>query len=177
MAERPRLTDQDSPRALLRACAENASRPLIASLLDLPIAWDRSERSERSDLSGKTGSTNDYSDAWFGGFNSKLVTTAWAGFDNFSSLGHADGHPEFGAYVALPIWTRYMKVALNGMPPAPEPMPPGIVTVLINRDTGLPAKADDPLAMPEVMTVEDYERLKTLAPLDSKHGAKSYDVF
>ena len=131
----------------------------------------------RNDLSGKTGSTNDYRDAWFGGYNANLVTDVWAGFDDFASLGHADGHPEFGAYVALPIWIRYMKVALNGMPPAPEPMPPGIVTVLINRDTGLPAKADDPLAMPEVMTVEDYERLKTLAPLDSKHGAKSYDVF
>ena len=131
----------------------------------------------RTDLSGKTGSTNEYRDAWFGGYNADLVTDVWAGFDDFSSLGHADGHPEFGAYVALPIWIRYMKVALDGTPPAPEPMPPGIVTVLINRDTGLPARPNDPLAMPEVMRVEDYERLKLQAPLDSKHDAKSYDVF
>ena len=132
----------------------------------------------RTDLSGKTGSTNDYRDAWFGGFNAKLVTTVWAGFDNYSSLGHADGHPEFGAYVALPVWIRYMRVALAGTPEAPEPMPPGIVTVLINRDTGLPALPSNPLAMPEVMRIEDYERLKQQAPPDTKHDqAKSYDVF
>ncbi len=131
----------------------------------------------RNDLSGKTGSTNDYRDAWFGGYNADLVTDVWAGFDNFSSLGHADGHPEFGAYVALPIWVRYMKAALAGMPPAPEPMPPGIVTVLINRDTGLPARPDDPLAISEVMTIEDYEHLKRQARLNGKHDAKSYDVF
>lgn len=132
----------------------------------------------RTDLSGKTGTTNEYRDAWFGGFNADLVAVCWAGFDNFTSLGHADGHPEYGAYVALPIWIRYMKTALAGTPPAPEPMPPGIVTVLINRDTGLPAQPSNPLAMPEVMRVEDYERLKQQAPMDSKHDqAKSYDVF
>ncbi|WP_297927714.1 penicillin-binding protein 1A [Metallibacterium sp.] len=154
---------------------------LIASIMQSVIRSGTGQFAlslHRTDLSGKTGSTNDYRDAWFGGFNSKLVTTAWAGFDNFSSLGHADGHPEFGAYVALPIWIRYMKVALAGTPPAPEPMPPGIVTVLINRDTGLPALPSNPLAMSEVMRIEDYERLKQQAPLDAKHDqAKSYDVF
>ncbi len=154
---------------------------LIASIMQSVIRSGTGQFAlslHRTDLSGKTGSTNDYRDAWFGGFNAKLVTTVWAGFDNYSSLGHADGHPEFGAYVALPVWIRYMKVALAGTPEAPEPMPPGIVTVLINRDTGLPALPSNPLAMPEVMRIEDYERLKQQAPPGTKHDqAKSYDVF
>ena len=35
----------------------------------------------RDDLGGKTESTNDAKDAWFAGFNGKLVTVAWVGFD------------------------------------------------------------------------------------------------
>ncbi len=153
---------------------------LIASIMQSVIRSGTGQFAlslHRTDLSGKTGSTNDYRDGWFGGFNANVVTDVWMGFDDFTSMGHADGHPEYGAWTALPIWIQYMGTALAGMPEAPQPMPPGIVTVLINRDTGLPAKASDPLAMSEVMTVEDYERLKQQAALESPHDAKSYDVF
>src|SRR5665811_1208735 len=67
---------------------------------------------KRSDLAGKTGSTNDHRDAWFTGFDSKLVASCWVGFDDFSSLGHG----EFGAKAALPIWIDYMRGALKGVP-------------------------------------------------------------
>lgn len=87
MAERPRLTDPDSPSALLRACAENASRPLIASLLDLPIAWDLSERSERSDLSGKTAAGILLS-SWHRGHDSgsEPLLAAWPSLSPESAL-------------------------------------------------------------------------------------------
>ena len=39
----------------------------------------------RDDLGGKTGTTNDAKDAWFAGFNGKLVTVAWVGFDQPTS--------------------------------------------------------------------------------------------
>ncbi len=133
---------------------------------------------KRTDLSGKTGTTNDYRDGWFGGFNAGLVTTVWMGFDNYTSLGHADGHPEFGAYVALPIWINYMHTALAGKPENGVAMPPGIVTGLIDRQTGLPASPADPLAIREIFRVEDWEKLKAQSPPPKKPGQKkSYDVF
>ena len=53
----------------------------------------------RHDLAGKTGTTNDFTDAWFDGFNAQLVAVAWIGFDQPRSLGKG----EVGARAALPI--------------------------------------------------------------------------
>lgn len=70
----------------------------------------------RNDISGKTGTTNKSRDAWFSGFNSKVVTTVWMGFDNFT---RALGSGESGGKASLPIWINYMKIALDGTPLAP----------------------------------------------------------
>lgn len=63
----------------------------------------------RSDIAGKTGTTNDAKDAWFNGYQPKLVGIAWMGFDKPKGLGAG----EFGGTLALPIWMNYMRVALN----------------------------------------------------------------
>jgi penicillin-binding protein 1A len=68
----------------------------------------------RGDLGGKTGTTNDAKDAWFAGFNGKLVSIAWVGFDQPSTLGRR----EYGGVAALPIWTNFMADALKGTPEA-----------------------------------------------------------
>ena len=68
----------------------------------------------RDDIGGKTGTTNDAKDAWFAGFNGKLVTVAWVGFDQPSTLGRR----EYGGVAALPIWTNFMGNALKGTPTA-----------------------------------------------------------
>ncbi len=68
----------------------------------------------RSDLGGKTGTTNDAKDAWFAGFNGKLVTVAWVGFDQPTTLGRR----EYGGVAALPIWINFMDQALKGTAPA-----------------------------------------------------------
>lgn len=94
----------------------------------------------RRDLAGKTGTTNDFRDAWFSGFNSDLVTTAWVGFDQPASLGRG----EAGGRAALPIWIDYMRVALDGVAEKLLPPPPAVTTAFINRDTGQPTTADDP---------------------------------
>ncbi len=131
---------------------------------------------KRSDLAGKTGSTNDHRDAWFTGFDSKLVASCWVGFDDFSSLGHG----EFGAKAALPIWIDYMRGALKDVPEQPFDMPPGITRVRIDAATGLLAAAGDPGAILEVMKTEDATRLASQPPpTDDKNGEQSeaYDVF
>ena len=68
----------------------------------------------RDDIGGKTGTTNDAKDAWFAGFNAKLVTVAWVGFDQPTTLGRR----EYGGVAALPIWTNFMGNALKGTPAA-----------------------------------------------------------
>jgi len=54
---------------------------------------------------GKTGTTNDYADAWFIGFDDKIVAGVWVGRDNRMPIGEN----ETGSRAALPIWIEYMK--------------------------------------------------------------------
>jgi penicillin-binding protein 1A len=56
---------------------------------------------------GKTGTTNDYSDAWFIGFDEKLAVGVWVGRDDHTPIGNK----ETGARAALPIWLEFMKQA------------------------------------------------------------------
>ncbi|PWG64812.1 penicillin-binding protein 1A [Spiribacter halobius] len=93
----------------------------------------------RTDIAGKTGTTNDQRDAWFSGFNSHLVATAWVGFDELQSLGRY----ETGGRAALPMWMDYMRVALDGLPEADPARPDGLVTVRIDPDTGRLTNADN----------------------------------
>ena len=92
---------------------------------------------ERSDLSGKTGTSNDRRDAWFGGFNGDLASIVWVGYDDDLPLGPG----EEGSRTALPIWIEFSRRALAGVPDNQMPMPEGIVSALIDRDTGCPARA------------------------------------
>lgn len=87
---------------------------------------------ERKDLAGKTGTTNGPMDAWFSGYNRDVVTTTWVGFDNYTPLGRR----EFGGTAALPIWIDYMRAALKGSPDQQWPLPPGVVNVRIDPETG-----------------------------------------
>ena len=92
---------------------------------------------ERGDIGGKTGTTNGPMDAWFSGFNQDVVTTTWVGFDNYTPLGRR----EFGGTAALPIWIDYMREALKDSPDRERRLPPGIVHVKIDPETGLLAKS------------------------------------
>ncbi|MFM6923331.1 MAG: penicillin-binding protein 1A, partial [Polynucleobacter victoriensis] len=77
----------------------------------------------RSDIAGKTGTTNESMDAWFAGYNPNVVAVAWIGFDKPKSLGDR----ETGGGLALPMWIRYMKTALNGTPESGRAVPSGVV--------------------------------------------------
>ncbi|MCZ6718129.1 MAG: penicillin-binding protein 1A [Gammaproteobacteria bacterium] len=100
----------------------------------------------RDDLAGKTGTTNDQRDAWFSGFNTELVATAWVGFDQFQPLGDR----ETGAYAALPMWVKFMRSALKDISSSPLERPTGLVAVRIDPDTGELASADNSRAIFEI---------------------------
>ncbi|WP_022954914.1 penicillin-binding protein 1A [Perlucidibaca piscinae] len=104
----------------------------------------------RDDLAGKTGTTNEARDAWFAGFNGRMVAVSWVGFDEPRSLGKV----EYGGYAALPIWNQYMATALRGVPSTRPPMPAGMATARINRLTGEAVAADDPEGVDELFRAE-----------------------
>ncbi len=100
----------------------------------------------RNDLSGKTGTSNDRRDAWFGGFNGDIAAIVWVGYDDDLPLGPG----EEGSRTALPIWVDFARIALAGVPENQMPMPDGIVSVRIDRETGCPARAGQANAIFEV---------------------------
>jgi penicillin-binding protein 1A len=78
---------------------------------------------KRTDLAGKTGTTNDSFDAWFAGYQPKIVGIAWVGFDQPKNLGNK----ETGGGLALPIWIGYMQTILKGMPNVDRTIPAGVI--------------------------------------------------
>lgn len=104
----------------------------------------------RDDIAGKTGTSNQWRDAWFNGFTPHLEASVWAGFDDDRSLGY----DEEGAHVALPIWIRFMREALKGVPQYQRPMPPGIVTLRVSPKTGLLVSDENPQGIPEVFMAD-----------------------
>ena len=118
----------------------------------------------RKDLAGKTGTTNDQRDAWFSGFNARLATTVWVGFDSSGTLGGQ----ETGARAALPMWIDFMRAALRGQPESELPRPPGVVTVRIDPDTGGLTGIDNPHGIQESFREKDIPGPD--APLPSGGG-------
>ena len=59
---------------------------------------------------GKTGTTNDFTDAWFAGGVSNVVTVVYAGNDDLKPLGQRNAT---GSRIALPIWSNFMKQAVK----------------------------------------------------------------
>jgi len=116
----------------------------------------------RSDLSGKTGTSNDRRDAWFAGFNGDFVGIVWVGYDDSRPLGPG----EEGSRTALPVWIEFARRAIDGAPPARMPLPEGMVTVRIARDTGCPADASDPKTMFETFRVDNVPECDQAAPQD-----------
>lgn len=102
-------------------------------------------RSVSTFLGGKTGTTNSYVDAWFIGFSSNLVTGVWTGFDDNKTLGWG----ETGAKSALPIWKEFMEAGLKKFGEYDFKIPPGIINVLIDKDTGEPARSSQKNAFME----------------------------
>jgi len=160
-AAAPATSDPNAPKLAPRVLDARITY-LIGSLLHDVVRRGTGHDAmvlKRNDLAGKTGSTNDHRDAWFNGYTENLVASVWVGFDDFSSLGRANGVGEFGAQAALPMWIAYMRETLKGAPEKPFEMPPGITTARIDPATGQLAPAGDGNSMLEYFKTEDVARL------------------
>jgi penicillin-binding protein 1B len=87
---------------------------------------------------GKTGTSHD---AWFAGYTSNLLCVVWVGYDDYSDL------KQEGARTAAPIWTEFMKRAIqlpayrNVKPFTP---PDGVVNLNLDKLTNRIATATCP---------------------------------
>ena len=65
---------------------------------------------------GKTGTSQDFHDAWFIGYTSRLVAGIWLGNDDNTPTKHA-----VGGGLPVEIWSRFMRAAHASAAPAPLP--------------------------------------------------------
>jgi penicillin-binding protein 1B len=110
-------------------------------------------------IAGKTGTSRD---GWFVGYTPNLVCAVWVGFDDNKQLGLT------GAEAALPIWTEFMKTAVDLRPElggASFAQPEGITIADVDTDT-------DELASRNCPVHELVAMLQTQAPLSEcfRHG-------
>ncbi len=128
-----RAIDLDVPEP--ERVIEPANAYLIGSMLRSVVRHGtaRDARQLGDDVAGKTGTSNEAQDAWFVGFTRGLACAVWVGFDEPRTLGRA----ESGSRAALPIWVEFMSAApADARLPAFE-RPEGIVTALIDPESGL----------------------------------------
>ncbi|WIO75007.1 PBP1A family penicillin-binding protein [Porticoccaceae bacterium LTM1] len=128
---------------------------------------------ERADIAGKTGTTNEARDAWFSGYSPHIVTTVWVGFDDNRPLGRG----EYGGTAALPIWIDFMKTALDGIPEQMPRQPDGLVTVLVDPDTGERVGPDRTDAIYEVFLEENVPPAPADNGKQSGENGKLDDLF
>jgi penicillin-binding protein 1A len=143
LLEESRPTPRDAIRADTAYVMTNLLRGVVqrgtaaaANALDWPVA-------------GKTGTVDDYTDAWFVGFDPNVTVGVWVGYDEKKPIGPG----ESGTTAALPIWIDFMKayVDLRGdreNPPSFEP-PGNIVFMAVDRSTGEPVIDGAPNAVTE----------------------------
>lgn len=142
-----RITDRDGntieenrPQAQDSVRADTAY--LMTSLLRGVVEHGTATRARalKRPVSGKTGTTNDYTDAWFVGFEPSLVASVWVGYDD---KRESLGKKEEGARAALPIWMDFWAQAMKDHPIDQYPIPGNIVFVPVD-EMGRPGKPGVP---------------------------------
>jgi penicillin-binding protein 1A len=132
-----RITDRDGnvveqaqPRATDALRADTAF--ILTSLLRGVAERGTAARVRRLNrpVAGKTGTTNDFTDAWFIGYEPSLAAGVWVGFDEKKdSLGRG----ETGAEAALPIWMDFWGAVTADRPVEEYPIPGNVVFVPVDE--------------------------------------------
>lgn len=134
---------------------------MMETVLDWGTAWRTRQLGFTRPAAGKTGTTNDFGDAWFMGYTPDLLAVVWVGFDRRQALGLAGGQ------AALPIWTEFMKRALEGQPNLPFVRPAQDPLESVGRF--VPASATTPLQPGLNFPVQSQER-DIQAPIPTPAG-------
>jgi len=164
------LDTVDAPRVI-----DERNAYIMTSIMKEVVARGTGRRAgealKRKDLAGKTGTTNNQLDAWFVGFNSAVVASAWIGSDGLDPLGRG----EAGGVAALPMWTSFMQSAVEGSPQIEPPVPEGIKMVRIDRKSGDPAAGENTIME---MFLEDNmpDKQEIKAVEDAKQSALKGEV-
>jgi penicillin-binding protein 1A len=122
--------EQATPRATDALRADTAF--ILTSLLRGVVERGTAARARRlgRPIAGKTGTTNDFTDAWFIGYEPSLAAGVWVGFDEKKdSLGRG----ETGADAALPIWMDFWAAATADRPVEEHPIPGNVVFVPVDE--------------------------------------------
>src|SRR5262245_43648054 len=131
-----RITDRDGnvieegrPEAVDAIRADTAY--VMTSLLRGVVQRGTATRARalKRPVAGKTGTTNDFTDAWFVGFEPSLAAAVWVGYDDKRiSLGKR----EEGGRAALPIWMDFWAQAMKDKPVEEYKVPGNIVFVPVD---------------------------------------------
>jgi penicillin-binding protein 1B len=103
---------------------------LLSGVIQSGTATSAKGLASAATLAGKTGTTNDGRDAWFVGYSPSLLVVVWVGFDS------NEPHGLSGAEAALPIWSDFMRQALDAYPSTTFTPPPGIVFADVDPTNG-----------------------------------------
>ena len=80
-------------------------------------------------VGGETGTRDEYTDAWFVGFDPEITLGVWVGYDEKKTLGDN----EQGSRVALPIWFDFMRAYIDGRDAAEQFVPPANISLHLRR--------------------------------------------
>jgi penicillin-binding protein 1A len=122
--------EQATPRATDALRADTAF--ILTALLRGVVERGTAARARRlgRPIAGKTGTTNDFTDAWFIGYEPSLAAGVWVGFDEKKdSLGRG----ETGADAALPIWMDFWGAVTADRPVEEHPIPGNVVFVPVDE--------------------------------------------
>ena len=114
---------QETPKQAIRPVTAYLMADMLRGVIDGGTAYGVRQMGFSLPAGGKTGTTNDYHDAWFIGFTPSLVAGVWVGYDQPQTI-RRNG---YAAELAVPMWTRFMKVATKGMKPAWVARPRGAI--------------------------------------------------
>lgn len=132
--------NRPTPRDAIRADTAYVMTSLLRGVVQRGTA--ASANALNWPLAGKTGTVDDYTDAWFIGFDPYITVGVWVGHDEKKPIGRG----ESGTTAALPIWIDVIRAYLETVPDRETPptfeAPGNIIFMPVDRATGQPSSDD-----------------------------------